>query len=201
MRAKNRIYLWLCCSSLLTALTVIVHAEPVNPPSPIDTLAAIKQAVPAYAPDRLLVRFKAGTAAASQAALHRQAGGQRHTTIPRIEVQVIKVLSGSVLQKLKVYRANPNVEFAEPDYHRILVMPGEGSDAFIPSANLFTEQWGLHNTGQLLVDPLTGAQSLTGTADADIDAPEAWDIHSGDASIKLAVLDTGGGLCGGRSHR
>ena len=191
MRASNRICLWLGSSSLLTALACIVNAAPLNLPSPVDALAVIKQAVPAYAPDRLLVRFKAGTAAASKAALHRQAGGQLHKTIARIEVQVIKVPSGSVLQKLKAYRANPNVEFAEPDHHRILVMPGEGSDAFIPSTNLFTEQWGLHNTGQFLVDPLTGVPTLTGTADADIDAPEAWDIHTGDASIKLAVLDTG----------
>jgi len=41
-------------------------------------------------------------------------------------------------------------------------------------------QWALHNIGQ------TG-----GTSDADIDAPEAWDIHTGGNEIIVAVIDTG----------
>jgi subtilisin family serine protease/putative cell wall-binding protein len=45
---------------------------------------------------------------------------------------------------------------------------------------LFPEQWALNNTGQ-----------LGGTPDADIDAPEAWAISEGDASVVVAVLDTG----------
>ncbi|NIO63665.1 MAG: S8 family serine peptidase, partial [Gammaproteobacteria bacterium] len=38
----------------------------------------------------------------------------------------------------------------------------------------------MHNTGQ------TG-----GTVDADIDAPEAWDIQTGDPDIIIAITDTG----------
>ncbi len=51
---------------------------------------------------------------------------------------------------------------------------------FIPDDTRFNDLWGLHNTGQ------TG-----GTADADIDAPEAWDLERGDASVVVAVLDSG----------
>jgi subtilisin family serine protease len=40
--------------------------------------------------------------------------------------------------------------------------------------------WGLNNTAQ------TG-----GTADADIDAPEAWDVSTGSANNIVAVIDTG----------
>ena len=44
----------------------------------------------------------------------------------------------------------------------------------------FGSLWGLHNTGQ------TG-----GTAGADIDAPEAWDLFRGDGSVVVGVADTG----------
>ena len=50
----------------------------------------------------------------------------------------------------------------------------------LPSDALFAQQWALNNTGQ------TG-----GTADADIDAPEAWDVITGSTDILIAVVDTG----------
>ena len=40
--------------------------------------------------------------------------------------------------------------------------------------------WGLHNTGQ-----------SGGLADADIDAPEAWDIFTGSQNVVVGVIDTG----------
>ena len=45
---------------------------------------------------------------------------------------------------------------------------------------LFEHQWHLHNTGQ-----------AGGTIDADIDAPEAWEITTGSPDIVVAVLDSG----------
>lgn len=51
----------------------------------------------------------------------------------------------------------------------------------IPDDPDFTEQYGLHNWGQ------TG-----GTYDADIDAPEAWDLHTGNlGTVTIAVIDSG----------
>ena len=57
-------------------------------------------------------------------------------------------------------------------------------NATTPDDPLFAQNWGLHNTGQTV-------QSLTGTADADIDAPEAWDQTTGSSSVVVAVVDTG----------
>lgn len=48
----------------------------------------------------------------------------------------------------------------------------------------FSLQWALHNTGQ----PVYG---YAGTPDADIDAAEAWDLHTGGASVTIAIIDTG----------
>ncbi len=53
-------------------------------------------------------------------------------------------------------------------------------NSFIPNDPFFTQQWWLENTGQ------TG-----GTADADIDAPEAWDIETGSSEIIIAIVDSG----------
>lgn len=49
-----------------------------------------------------------------------------------------------------------------------------------PDDPYFTDQWGLHNTGQ-------GG----GKKDADIDAPEAWGVITGTTSVMIAVIDTG----------
>jgi subtilisin family serine protease len=64
-----------------------------------------------------------------------------------------------------------DVLYVEPNYRYKL--------AAIPNDPLFYRQWGMHNTGQV------------GYEDADIDAPEAWDIHTGDPNIIVAVIDTG----------
>ena len=50
----------------------------------------------------------------------------------------------------------------------------------MPSDPSFFEQWALNNTGQ-----------TNGTEDSDIDAPEAWDITTGNPDIVIAVVDTG----------
>lgn len=68
---------------------------------------------------------------------------------------------------------NLNVEYAEKNYIGRFF-------ATIPNDTHFSKLWGLRNTGQ------TG-----GTSDADIDAPEAWDIHKGSTSIVVAVIDSG----------
>ncbi len=49
-----------------------------------------------------------------------------------------------------------------------------------PDDPFFWFLWALHNTGQ-----------NGGTPDADIDAPEAWDLHTGNDTVTVAVLDTG----------
>jgi subtilisin family serine protease len=67
---------------------------------------------------------------------------------------------------------NPNVEYAEKNYIMHVTT--------IPNDPDFSKLWALRNTGQ-----------SGGTPDADIDAPEAWDIHKGSTSIVVAIIDTG----------
>ncbi|MBN9420594.1 MAG: S8 family serine peptidase [Candidatus Eremiobacteraeota bacterium] len=71
---------------------------------------------------------------------------------------------------------DPRVDYVELN-HSFSLDEGEQN---LPN-DLQGELWGLHNTGQ-----------NGGTADADIDAPEAWAIHSGRADAPIvAVIDTG----------
>src|SRR5690606_18690709 len=50
----------------------------------------------------------------------------------------------------------------------------------IPNDPKFGELYGLHNTGQ-----------NAGTAGADIDAPEAWQLTTGSRNVVVGVIDTG----------
>ncbi|HEY3175008.1 MAG TPA: S8 family serine peptidase [Candidatus Polarisedimenticolia bacterium] len=71
---------------------------------------------------------------------------------------------------------DPAVEAVEPD--RIATISVVAADDLKPA------QWGLDNTGQ-------NVNGAVGLYDADIDAPEAWDLSRGARSVMVAVLDTG----------
>jgi subtilisin family serine protease len=124
-------------------------------------------------PGSVLVKFKAGTSARAVAAANAPAHAAVRRTFTRLGLQHVRT-SLPVEQALKIYRSNPQVEYAEPDY----IVRGDA--AGLPGDPRFPEQWGLHNTGQ------TG-----GTPDADIDAPEAWAIQTGHNGVVVAIIDSG----------
>ncbi|MDP3978163.1 MAG: S8 family serine peptidase [Pseudomonas sp.] len=192
--------------ALITLLCACVASMVDARPIPADPQARQNAApLERFAPDRVLVKFKPGTAAADMASAHRRAAATVIKEISGIGVQVVEVTAGSVVARVAAYQANPNVLYAEPDYYRLLVVPNEEPGPTpVNGANYFAEQWYLHNTGQAhtqvtqtIFGPFFG--STTGTADADIDAPEAWDISRGVATVdpgaydtaKVAVLDSG----------
>ena len=123
---------------------------------------------------RLLVRFKNGVSQLTKHRLHQALGAvvtKNHKSVT--DLQVIEVAAGKNPKQLaEQYRKDPNVLYVEPDFKiRLRVIPNDSQ---------FSNLWGMHNTGQ------TG-----GVADADINAPEAWDITQGSSSVVVAVVDTG----------
>jgi len=86
---------------------------------------------------------------------------------------LVKLPEGtSVSDAINKFMQSSGVLYAEPNYKiRALVIPNDPQ---------FTNQWALNNVGQ------TG-----GLEDADIDAPEAWNILSNAPGIIVAVADTG----------
>jgi subtilisin family serine protease len=128
----------------------------------------------------LVVKFKdeiavndAAMKAASSIA-HSKTGASVKKEFKKIKgLQLIKLPKyRSVREALESYLQDSQIEYAEPNY---IVRA-----ATTPNDTYFNSLWGLHNTGQ------TG-----GTNDADIDAPEAWNLTTGSSNVVIAVIDSG----------
>jgi subtilisin family serine protease/subtilisin-like proprotein convertase family protein len=82
----------------------------------------------------------------------------------------------TVSRAIRHFETFAAVEFAEPDY--------VVSVQLTPNDQYYGLLWGLNNTGQ-------SVNGSVGTPDADIDAAEAWDLHTGSGAMVVAVIDTG----------
>jgi len=74
-------------------------------------------------------------------------------------------LGSDIPELVQRFSELPQVEWAEPDFIR--------RPAVLPNDPLFPYQWGLHQA-----------------SDADVDAPEGWEMATGDG-LTVAVIDTG----------
>lgn len=127
-----------------------------------------------YVEGQVLVRFRPGLAVSASGLAHTRVGATRVRTFGLVRgLELARLKPGvSVEAAVRAYEAMPGVDYAQPNYiKRIATVPGDPG---------FGALWGLHNTGQ------TG-----GAPDADIDAPEAWDLTTGSDEIVIAVIDTG----------
>jgi subtilisin family serine protease len=130
-----------------------------------------------YVPGEILVKFKKTASRSDIIQLNTTLGLKTIKEFPSIGVHHIKLKPGeTVAEAIKKYSDDPNVEYAEPNFIvHALATPNDTS---------YGELWGLHNIGQMV-------NGITGTSDADMDAPEAWDITTGDSGVVIAVIDTG----------
>jgi len=99
--------------------------------------------------------------------------------VRRLNIISIKLKNNQIspVDAIMEFRNNPFVDKAIPDT--------KVSRRDIPDDTQFDQQWALHNIGQ-----------SGGTEDADIDAPEAWDIANGGVTplgdtIVVAIVDGG----------
>ncbi|MDQ3964090.1 MAG: S8 family serine peptidase, partial [Actinomycetota bacterium] len=125
-------------------------------------------------PGELVVGYRKGVTRAATAALRDEVDAELvERTSAHLEVVQV---DGGVAAATAEIAADPDVAFVEPNYiYRTAAIPNDAR---------FSLQWGLNNTGQAVA-------GSTGTADADIDAPEAWDVTTGSDDIVVAVADTG----------
>ena len=126
-----------------------------------------------YKEDELMVKFKNGVSEKIKDMIHGGHGSEKIKNFPSLNIDHIKLKKGMSLEEaIAVYQAEPDVEYAEPNY--LVAIQTAPNDSY------FNYLWGLYNTGQ------TG-----GTPGADIDASRAWDITNGSNNLVIAVIDTG----------
>ena len=133
-----------------------------------------------WSPDRLLVKYKKQIKVWQdkdlQSSIEAAYGLRKIRDFGFIDVHLYQA-SGDVVKLAEKLRSNPDIEYVEPDY---IVYADQIYPSAVPNDPYFNNLWGLHNTGQ------TG-----GTSDADIDAPEAWNLTTGSPNVVVAVIDTG----------
>ena len=132
-----------------------------------------------YVPGEVLVKFKSGTPAVIEQGVHAAMGAvrKRELALRGGRVTQIRLPHGMTVEEgVTRYQHNSNVEYAEPNYLRHTMV--------FPNDTRFGELWGLNNTGQ-------SVNGTNGAADADIDAPEAWDVTTGSSNVVIAVVDSG----------
>jgi subtilisin family serine protease len=128
----------------------------------------------AYARDELLVRFAPAVSDGEAAGVLAQIGASiidRYNLVENLYlIRLPRELTPP--EAIGALESQGITLYAEPNY---------SLSAFVtPNDPSFGDLWGLHNTGQ-----------SGGTVDADIDAPEAWDITTGSSNVVVAIIDTG----------
>jgi subtilisin family serine protease len=141
--------------------------------------SALRSASPtqAFVPGEAIVRFKPGLATKAREALLDAGGATLDEELLLPGAALVNLASGeSVSAAVAALEAGAGVLDAQPNY--VYYADATPSDPF------FNLLWGLQNAGQ----PVDGRWGL---ADADIDAPEAWDLTTGTDAVKVAVVDSG----------
>jgi thermitase len=100
--------------------------------------AATGSAAPNLGSGTILVKFRPGTSAATEAAIHRNNGGSVVGEIAQLGVQIVRV-AGNAGDHAKAYGRNASVAYAEPD--------ASAHAADVPNDPSLSTQWGLAKVG------------------------------------------------------
>ncbi|MBN2692433.1 MAG: S8 family serine peptidase, partial [Burkholderiaceae bacterium] len=171
------------------------NAAPIGPNRPLLDKVDEKSA---FVPNRIILKFKdsswaqgfvygKGTANPAIRANTLQLSAENQNALSQVGARVVKAMPGMGVMVVEIAEHNKRslgraietlyrsgaIEYAHPDF----IVKTQKT----PNDTDFGVLWGLHNTGQ------TG-----GVADADIDAPEAWNKRIGSrGSVVVGVIDSG----------
>jgi subtilisin family serine protease len=130
-----------------------------------------------FAAGRVIVRYVPGTDTEERRDARRDVDATSSRALDLSRTELLRLPAGqSVQAAVAELESRGDVEFAQPDWtYQLEAVPNDPG---------FSQQWGLNNTGQVI-------DGVAGTPDADIDAPEAWDITPGSDGLIVGVIDSG----------
>jgi len=162
-------------SALATALALCVTQA--NAQAPLSSSGPNSTFGQNVVPGEVIVRFKENVGFSARGSALAAINGTFAQTLSLPNAFIVHVPAGTEGQAASSLAADSNVLYAEPN--RI-------AHAYVvPNDTSFGQLWGLRNVGQTV-----GGQA--GTSDADIDAPEGWQIGLNlSSSVRVAVIDTG----------
>ena len=143
-------------------------------------LVAAACVAPARADERVVVRFADSASPSERSAVRRHAGVDAPRALPAMDgVQVVQAPEGGAARAARRLERSARVLWAQPD-RRVRATTALPAG----SASSGSKQWGLANTGQVIL-------GQSGVAGVDGRFTSAWDTTLGDASQEIAVVDTG----------
>ena len=185
MREGRRVF----CMCVLLILTVIIipPSRARNDGGYEETLQCGTNIKMKCSPGEFIVKLKKNTMFSSPSlialnekhhvrALEKIFPNSHDTTLDAIYLLHVP-MDSDIRLLVEEYSSCSDVVYAEPN--------GIVSPCFSPDDAYFNVQWALHNTGQIILG------NISGTADADIDAPEAWERTTGNPGVVIAIIDSG----------
>ncbi|MBY0495569.1 MAG: S8 family serine peptidase [Cyanobacteria bacterium] len=124
----------------------------------------------------VIVRYRAAAGVAGRQRAEFEVDSDEVEAIGRRGARRMRSRRLGTRAMLQALRANPDVEYVEPNY--IIRLNATPNDPSFPSL------WGLFNSGQTIV-------GTAGVIGADIDAPSAWNFTTGSRANVVGVIDTG----------
>jgi len=166
-------------AAIAAALPIAVSSAPAKQPASPQPAAASGLFGQRVTPGQVIVRYTRGASRSDRAAAKDDAAAGHLRKLLLSRTELVKVTPGEEAEAAAKLERDPNVVYAEPN----AIVHEEA----IPNDPRFTDLWGLNNTGQQV-------KGVAGLADADIDAPEAWNmgaVGSGVGTSVVAVVDSG----------
>lgn len=181
-------------ATLEDALTIIRRSPDVKYAFPV--FVHPKNGEIAALTDELIVKLHSS---AELSELISTAGKDKVTLVKQVwgtnDEYILRVKEPKLTSPLEVANrlaASDQVTWASPNILQEVI------PAYTPSDPLYPQQWHLHNEGELEAHIETVESfnldydlELHSPADADVDAPEAWDLEQGNEEIVIAILDSG----------
>lgn len=171
---------------LLSVAAAFVLVAPVSTQSPGRVRTRAIHQGREVAAGEVLVKFRDGNSINARATAEQRVDADESRPVGGTGLRRLHSRRLSVAAMLDQLRADPNVEYAEPNYvltaHGTEITPPQ-SILLSPNDTSFGNLWGLQNTGQFL--------GQTGISGVDISATSAWNLSTGSRANVVGVIDTG----------